>query len=110
LRTLDEIRAAFEGTGVSWGPYQTFRQLVDEDPRCALDNPMFQVGNHPGVGNYLMPGSPLHFSADHRPRIEGPPALGGDTAAVLREVLGLSDEQVATFSPAAGAGLAKHQG
>ncbi len=31
-RTLEEIRAAFAGTGVSWGPYQTFKQLVAEDP------------------------------------------------------------------------------
>ena len=33
-RDLAEVRAAFAGTGVSWGPYQTFRQLVDEDPRA----------------------------------------------------------------------------
>ncbi|MDP9294911.1 MAG: CoA transferase, partial [Actinomycetota bacterium] len=34
-RTLGAIRAAFTDTGVSWGPYQTFRQLVQEDPRCS---------------------------------------------------------------------------
>ena len=33
-RDLAEIRDAFAGTGVSWGPYQTFRQLVTEDPRA----------------------------------------------------------------------------
>jgi 2-methylfumaryl-CoA isomerase len=36
-RTLKEIRAAFAGTGVSWGAYQTFSQLVREDPRCSTD-------------------------------------------------------------------------
>jgi 2-methylfumaryl-CoA isomerase len=38
---LAEIRERFAGTGVSWGPYQTFRQLVDEDPRVSDANPMF---------------------------------------------------------------------
>ena len=62
-RTLAQVREAFAGTGVSWGPYQTFRQLVEEDPRCSPANPMFQEVEHPGVGRYLTPGSPLDFSA-----------------------------------------------
>ena len=32
-RTLPEIRAAFYGQGVLWGPYQDFGQMVAEDPR-----------------------------------------------------------------------------
>ena len=47
-RGLPEIRAAFEGTGVSWGPYQTFRQLVTEDPRCSTDNAMWSERRAPG--------------------------------------------------------------
>ena len=49
-RTLSEIRAAFAGTGVSWGAYQTFSQLVHEDPRCSTDNEMWEMVEHPGVG------------------------------------------------------------
>src|SRR5262249_32706905 len=60
---LATIRETFEGTNVSWGPYQTFRQLVKEDPRCSTANPIFAEVEHPGVGRYLMPGSPLDFSA-----------------------------------------------
>ncbi len=62
-RDLAEIRAAFAGTNVSWGPYQTFRQLVTEDPRASTANPMFGEVEQPGVGTYLMPGSPLDFEA-----------------------------------------------
>ena len=40
--TLDELAALFDEHGVCWGPYQTFMQLVDEDPRCSIDNPMFE--------------------------------------------------------------------
>jgi len=49
-RTLAALRERFAGTGVSWGPYQTFHQLVDEDPRASLANPMFEPIDHPGVG------------------------------------------------------------
>ena len=34
-RTLAQVHVAFEGTGVCWGPYQTFQQMVAEDPRCS---------------------------------------------------------------------------
>ena len=47
-RALEEIRAAFAGTGVSWGPYQTFKQLVDEDPRCSTAEPDVHRGRAPG--------------------------------------------------------------
>ena len=65
-RTLSEVRAAFAGTGVSWGAYQTFSQLVREDPRCSTDNEMWELVEQPGVGRYLMPGTPLDFSAVQR--------------------------------------------
>ena len=64
--TLDEIRAAFADTGVSWGAYQTFRQLVNEDPRCSDRQRDVGTLEHPGVGQYLMPGTPLDFSARRR--------------------------------------------
>ena len=48
-RTLDEIRCAFSDTGVSWGAYQTFSELVREDPRCSTDNEMWELVEHPGV-------------------------------------------------------------
>jgi 2-methylfumaryl-CoA isomerase len=93
-RDLAEIRAAFEGTGVSWGPYQTFRQLVEEDPRVSPDNKMFEAVEQPGIGTYLAPRSPLHFAhADNLPA-EPAPLLGADTEAVLAEVLGLSTHEI----------------
>ena len=52
-RSLDEIRAAFAGTGVSWGPYQTFRQLVEEDPRASERQP--DVLHARAAGHRLLP-------------------------------------------------------
>jgi 2-methylfumaryl-CoA isomerase len=92
-RDLADIRTAFTGTGVSWGPYQTFSQLVEEDPRLATA--MWEQVQHPGVGSYLMPGTPLDFSAVPREPVRRAPQLGEHTEEVLSEVLGLSATEVA---------------
>lgn len=34
-RTLEAVRVCFTVHAVSWGPYQSFGQLVREDPRCS---------------------------------------------------------------------------
>ena len=83
--TLDEIRATLAGTGVSWGPYQTFKQLVEEDSRCSTDNPMFTMVEHP-VGTYLTPASPLTFSVSGRLPAKRSPHLGEHTEEVLAEL------------------------
>jgi 2-methylfumaryl-CoA isomerase len=93
-RTLGEIRERFSGTGVSWGPYQTFRQLIDEDPRCSPENPMFAEIEHPGVGRYLAPASPLDFAQLGRLPVRRAPILGEHTEEILSEVLGLSDREI----------------
>jgi 2-methylfumaryl-CoA isomerase len=91
---LEEISKAFEGTAVCWGPYQTFRQMVESDPRCSTQNPLFSTLEQPGVGSYLVPASPLQFSATERPAPRRAPILGEHTDLVLSEVLGLSDAEI----------------
>jgi 2-methylfumaryl-CoA isomerase len=93
-RELGEVREAFAGTGVSWGPYQTFRQLVTEDPRCSTANPLFEEVEHPGVGSYLMPGSPLWFTDLERAPVRRAPVLGEHTEEVLADVLGLNAGEI----------------
>ena len=93
-RDLATVREQFAGTGVSWGPYQTFRQLVTEDPRCSTANPMFEEVDHPGVGTYLMPGTPLTFSGLERAPVRRAPILGEHTEEVLVGVLGLSATEI----------------
>jgi len=93
-RTLKEIREAFDAHGVCWGPYQTFMELVDHDPRCSTENPMFEEIDQPGIGTYLMAGSPLHFSDSGRLPVRRAPALGEHTDEILSESLGLSDTEI----------------
>jgi 2-methylfumaryl-CoA isomerase len=93
-RDLDELRDLLSGADVSWGPYQTFRQLVTEDPRCSAMNPMFETVEDPEVGSYLMPGSPLWLDALERQPVRPAPALGEHTEPVLAELLGLSGREI----------------
>ncbi|MGZ8676788.1 MAG: CoA transferase, partial [Solirubrobacterales bacterium] len=93
-RTLEEIGEIFDRHGVCWGPYQTFMQLVDEDPRCSTENPMFEEVEQPGVGSYRMAGSPLLFSEHGRLPATPAPALGEHTDEILADLLSLSEAEI----------------
>ena len=85
-RTLSDVRAAFDEHRVLWGPYQTFKQLMAEDPRASVANPMFAMVDHPGVGRYLTAASPLRFSAAAPVSPGAAPELGRHTEEVLHEL------------------------
>lgn len=93
-RTLDEVRAAFDEHGVAWGPYQTFRQLASEDWRCSTENPIFHELHQPGIGDVLVPGSPIRDRAHDQPTPAPAPLLGEHTVEVLADVLGLSEREI----------------
>ncbi|RYF54026.1 MAG: 2-methylfumaryl-CoA isomerase [Comamonadaceae bacterium] len=94
-RPLADISAALTASGASWGPYQTFGDLL-YDPRLSPQtNPMFELVEHPGVGTYPVPASPLSFSESERPDARRAPNLGEHTDQVLTDVLGLSDIEIA---------------
>jgi 2-methylfumaryl-CoA isomerase len=95
-RTLAEVRSAFDGSGVLWGAYQDFGQMVREDPRCSTANPLFREIEQPGVGRVLAPSVPLQPALPPRPA----PGLGQDTAAVLAERLSLPAERIAALREA----------
>ena len=94
-KTLAEITQAFAGTGVLWGPFQDFVELVRDDPRCSPANPLFADIAQPGIGRYPMPGLPMDFSALPREPTLPAPRLGEHTDAVLSEVLGLPAGEIA---------------
>ena len=94
VRTVPEIAEVFDRHDVCWGPYSTFREAVNEDPRCSTANPMFEQLEQPGIGTYLMPGSPLAFSALERQAPVRAPQLGEHTDQILAEELGLGETEI----------------
>lgn len=84
-RELAEVCRIFGRHNVLCGPYQTVKQLVAEDPRASIANPMFSEIDHPGLGRFLTAGSPVRFGAVAPVPPRPAPTLGQHTAEVLRE-------------------------
>jgi 2-methylfumaryl-CoA isomerase len=93
-RTLAQIKAAFDRTSLLWGIYQDFKQLVHEDPRCSLANPLFADVEQPGIGQVRSARSPLAFGRSAMPAPAAAPLLGADTEHVLTALAGTSTEEI----------------
>ncbi|RKQ85131.1 2-methylfumaryl-CoA isomerase [Mycolicibacterium mucogenicum 261Sha1.1M5] len=85
-RAAEEAIAILRDAGVLQGKFQTFEQLVTEDPRCSLANPLFTEIDQPGLGKILAPGSPLQFGGTPLRDAALAPELGADTADVIGRV------------------------
>lgn len=92
--TLEQIGEIFKLRHVCWGPYRTFRQMLDEDPRVSTENPIFSELEQPGIGRFLVPGSPISFGAFTRQPPRRAPLLGEHTDEILGNDLGLSDKEI----------------
>jgi 2-methylfumaryl-CoA isomerase len=68
-RTLAEVSEVFERHRVLWGPYRTFKEVLQADP-----------------ASHRPPASALDFGEPERPAAPPPPWLGEDTHAVLAEL------------------------
>lgn len=92
--TLAQVEQLFEKSGVCWGPYRTFREMIEQDPDCSEQNPLFKTVEQPGIGSYLMPGSPIRFSAVPTLEPMRAPLLGEHSDEILAEELGLSMAEI----------------
>jgi 2-methylfumaryl-CoA isomerase len=89
--TAEEITATLSSSSVLWDRYRSFAEVVTDDRVTA--NPMFTPLNQPRIGEYLAPGLPMSIDGTYPPAVAAP-AVGDDTAAVLREWLGLSPDDI----------------
>lgn len=92
--TSVEVAEAFDRHGVCWGPYQTFGELVADDPRCSVANPLFARVTHPDIGTVLEARSPLRFGGLELDDPAPAPRLGQHTDEILAECLGLSGTEI----------------
>ena len=89
------LMATLQAAGVPAGAVQTFGELVD-DPQLA-ERGHYQGREHAALGPVLLEHSGFRLSdAEHDYATAGP-TLGGDTGWVLRDILGLDDEDVAAL-------------
>ncbi|MBE1535201.1 CoA transferase [Actinomadura algeriensis] len=87
-RTCAEVEDGLRGTSVLWSRYRDFGEVAAE-----LDGrPLVGAIDQPGIGRHLAPGSPLVFG-EQAPPVPAP-ALGEHTAGILRDVLGLAEDEI----------------
>ncbi|MEX2489957.1 MAG: CoA transferase [Pseudomonadales bacterium] len=93
-RDYTDVVNVLEEHGVCWGPYRTFKEMVELDEDCSVDNPLFEMREQAGIGEYLMPSSPIRFGqAENLPPMPAP-VPGEHTDEVLAEKLGLSSAEI----------------
>ena len=84
-----------DGSGMPFGPVNTIGQAL-QHPQ-ALHRDMVVEMDHPSVGKFKMVGIPVKYSETHPGIRLPPPTLGQHTNEVLKEIIGLSDEQIDTY-------------
>ena len=80
--------------------FRTFRQAVREDPDFSTQHPMFGMIEQPGIGEYLVPGSPFEFGEFEREPPRRASVLGEHTDEILSDILGLSDHEISQLHEA----------
>lgn len=90
--TLDECAAILEAHDVPNGRINTMTMICD-DPQIAARDMIVEV-EHPVAGKYKMAGSPLKFGNYPETTYEPAPMLGQHTQEVLKEYLGMPQEEI----------------
>ncbi|HLZ71460.1 MAG TPA: CoA transferase [Dehalococcoidia bacterium] len=98
-REAEQAAAALRAAGIAAQVVQTPKDLV-EDPRLAARDFWVKLP-HPECTGAQHAGLPWHFSRTPLRVRSAAPALGQHTDEVLREVIGLSPEQIAELRAAA---------
>ena len=92
-RTTKDWVAALEAAGVANGPINTVAQVYEE-PQVIARNVRIEL-DHPVAGKLSGVASPMRFSDTTIEYHRAPPTLGQHTDEVLRERLGMSEQDVA---------------
>lgn len=99
-RQVEDFAKSFDENGVTWSVFRTFKQAVQEDPDLSRQHPMFSRVEQPGIGDYLVPGSPFEFGEFERSTPVRAPVLGEHTDEILSGILGLGDHEISKLHEA----------
>jgi len=93
-RSKKEAEAALNQHKVCWGRYGTARDLIANDSRVGVDNPIFERVNTAGVGEHWSAGATPRVIGLERELTSAAPLLGAHTDEILHEILNLDSPAI----------------
>jgi 2-methylfumaryl-CoA isomerase len=93
-RDFIEVERVFNLNKVCWGRYRTVSDLIANDSRVSLANPVFERVVTPGIGEHRTAGATVSIVGVKRKPVLPAPWLGQHTEEVLAQVLGFSSGQI----------------
>lgn len=91
---VHELEAVLTNAGVHAGVCQTIEDRMERDPQLAARS-FYPVADHAELGPRRFEGFPVLFDGDRPGIARGTPTFGQDNRAVLSDLLGFSDEEIA---------------
>jgi 2-methylfumaryl-CoA isomerase len=93
--TLDELAKLLDAGRILWGPYRSLDNFVNDPASLLHISGLMSEVAQPGIGTYPIPRAVLDFSLWTDCEPAPAPVLGADTDGTLRQLLGLSDRELA---------------
>jgi len=93
-RSVTDLSEVFTKFRVSWSKYQTFEELLDNDPRASKSNPIFSLKGQEGIGDLPNIASPIRFTNAANLEAHSAPLLGANTEEILKELINLRDQDI----------------
>ena len=91
--TAEEVMTMMQAAGVAAGVLATGEDLMDKDPQLQHRH-LFRELDHPEIGEYRAAGTAFILSKSPS-ELRSAPLLGEHNEYALKEILGLSDEEIA---------------
>lgn len=91
-KTINEWRELLDASGVPNGPINSIDKVLEDEQVKARD--MIVEVEHPVAGSLKMPGIPIKMSATPGAVLTPAPMLGEHSNEILKELVGLSDDQI----------------
>ena len=94
-RSASDIASQFDKMGLTWSLFRSLEDALKNDLDMGIDNPMFQIMDLPGLGEYPVPSSPVTFQHSGANSAKCAPLLGEHTEEILSSVVGITDTEIA---------------
>ena len=106
-RKISDFEKSFNGFGLTWSRFRTTKEAITEDRDTFADNPMFETLNFEGIGQYMVPRSPLEFSNHDTLPAQKPPKLGQHTEEILGDIMKLGSGEIGALFDSGTVGSSK---